>query len=162
MFLNDDAQTTGDKGRLTMFLGEYLHTIDDKGRLTIPSKYRAYLEDGMVATRGLDRCIVVYPMNEWKSLVDKIMGLPSTPRPTREYARLIFSAAADLRVDRQGRILIPAVLYNYAEIDSEAVIIGMNNRFEIWQPKRWAEYRKTMEQNAEFIADKLAEHGLAI
>lgn len=145
-----------------MFLGEYLHTIDEKGRITIPAKFRAFLDTGMVATRGLDRCIVVYPTDAWKALVDKIMGLPSTPRPMREYARLIFSAAADLRVDRQGRILIPSVLYNYAEIDSEAIIIGMQDRFEIWQPKRWQEHRKTMEQDAEFIADKLAELGLAI
>ncbi len=162
MFTNDSAQTNDEADRYTMFLGEYLHTVDEKGRLTIPSKYRVHLEDGMVATRGLDRCIVVYPMKVWKDLVDKIMSLPSTPRPTREYARLIFSAASDLRADRQGRILIPAVLYNYAEIDSEAVIVGMNNRFEVWQPKRWEEHRKAMERDAEFIADKLAEHGLAI
>lgn len=162
MFTNDSAQTNEVADRYTMFLGEYLHTIDEKGRLTIPSKYRVHLEDGMVATRGLDRCIVVYPMSEWMTLVDKIMALPSTPRPMREYARLIFSAASDLRADRQGRILIPAVLYNYAEIDSEAIIVGMNNRFEVWQPKRWEEYRKTMERGAEFIADKLAEYGLAI
>ncbi len=145
-----------------MFLYEYLHTIDEKGRITVPAKYRPFLEAGMVATRGLERCIVVYPMDAWKALVDKIMGLPSTPRPMREYARLIFSAAADLRADRQGRILIPPVLYNYAEIDSEAMIIGMWDRFEIWQPKRWKEYRDAMERDAEFISDKLAEHGLAV
>lgn len=162
MSLNDTVQTNDEAGRPAMFLGEYLHTIDEKGRLTIPSKYRAYLEDGMVATRGLDRCIVVYPLDAWRALVDKIMALPSTPRPTREYARLIFSAASDLRADRQGRILIPAVLCTYAEIDSEAVIVGMNDRFEVWQPKRWEEYKKIMERDAEFIADKLAEHGLAI
>jgi MraZ protein len=145
-----------------MFLGEYTHTIDEKGRLTVPSKYRLYLDEGMVATRGLDRCIAVYPMDAWKTLVEKVTALPATPRPTREYSRLIFSAASDLQADRQGRILIPAVLYNYAEIDSEATIIGMNNRFEIWNPKHWAEYRASMETDAEFIADNLAEHGIAI
>jgi MraZ protein len=145
-----------------MFLGEYAHTIDEKGRLTVPSKYRHYLDGGMVVTRGLDRCIAVYPMDTWKALVEKITALPSTPRPAREYSRLIFSAASDLQADRQGRILIPSVLYNYAEIDSEAAIIGMNDRFDIWNPRIWAEYKALMEKDAEFIADKLAELGIAI
>ena len=145
-----------------MFLGEYTHTIDDKGRLTIPSKYRFYLEGGMVATRGLDRCIAVYPTEEWKSLVERIMSLPSTPRPSREFTRLIFSAASDLKMDRQGRILIPSVLANYSSLDSEAAIIGINNRFEIWNPRRWDEQRTALEERAEFIADALAEHGIAL
>ncbi len=145
-----------------MFLGEYTHAIDEKGRLTIPSKYRFYLEGGMVVTRGLDRCIAVYPTEEWKLLVERIMSLPSTPRPAREYTRLIFSAASNLRMDRQGRILIPSVLARYASLDSEATIIGINNRFEIWNPSRWEEQRTALEEKAEFIADALAEHGIAL
>jgi MraZ protein len=145
-----------------MFLGEFTHTIDEKGRLTIPSKYRLYLDEGMVVTRGLDRCIAVYPMEAWKTLAEKIMALPSTPKPSREYSRLVFSAASDLHADRQGRILIPSVLYEYAAIDSDAAIIGMYSRFEIWNPKHWAEHRALMEQDAEFMAERLAEHGMAI
>jgi len=145
-----------------MFLGEYTHTIDEKGRLTIPSKYRFYLEAGMVVTRGLDRCIAVYPTDEWKTLVERIMSLPSTPRPSREFTRLIFSAASDLKMDRQGRILIPSVLANYASLDLEATIIGINNRFEIWNPARWVEQRTVLEEKAESIADALAEHGIAL
>ncbi len=142
-----------------MFLGEYTHTIDEKGRLTIPSNY---LEAGMVVTRGLDRCIAVYPTDEWKTLVERIMSLPSTPRPSREFTRLIFSAASDLKMDRQGRILIPSVLANYASLDLEATIIGINNRFEIWNPARWVEQRTVLEEKAESIADALAEHGIAL
>ena len=145
-----------------MFLGEYAHTIDDKGRLTIPSKYRQYLAAGLVVTRGLDRCIAAYPMEAWKTLAEKILALPSTPKPSREYSRLIFSAASDLQPDRQGRILIPTVLYSYAEIETEAILIGRYDTFEIWSPKRWAEYRVPMEKDAEFIDAKLAEYRLAI
>jgi MraZ protein len=145
-----------------MFLGEYTHTIDDKGRLTIPSKFRPYVEEGLVITRGLDRCIAAYTIEDWNSLVDKVMSLPSTPKPSREYARLIFSAASHVKMDGQGRILIPSVLANYAQIDSESTVIGVNNRFEIWSPKRWEEHRLALEEKADDIAEALAEYGIAI
>lgn len=149
-------------GRGDVFLGEYSHTIDEKGRLTIPSKYRFYLEDGLVVTRGVDRCIVAYPIEEWKALVAKVMSLPSTPKPSREFARLIFSAASDLKMDRQGRILLPSVLAQYANIDSEAIIIGMSNRFEVWNPKQWEENRALLEDKAESLVEALADYGIAI
>ena len=156
------APAVGLLGWRIMFLGEYTHTIDDKGRLTIPSKYRPLLQAGLVVTRGPDRCIAVYPMDAWKELVEKIKSLPKTPKPMRQYTRLIFSAASDLLMDRQGRILIPSVLSRYAEIDSEVIITGMNDRFEIWNPTRWEENRTVLEKDEGAITDDLAEYGIAL
>lgn len=156
------AHAVGPLGWQIMFLGEYTHTIDDKGRLTIPSKYRPLLQAGLVVTRGPDRCIAVYPMDAWKELVEKIKSLPKTPKPMRQYTRLIFSAASDLLMDRQGRILIPSVLSRYAEIDSEVIITGMNDRFEIWNPTRWEENRTVLEKDEGAITDDLAEYGIAL
>lgn len=130
-----------------MFLGEYTHTIDDKGRLTVPAKYRGELAAGLVVTRGFDRNLMVYPLSEWEKLAQEIMTKPLTDSRTRDFRRRVFSGAADLEPDRQGRILVPPYLREFAAINGEVVIVGMYNYIEIWSTDAWAAVRQTIEES---------------
>ena len=143
-----------------MFLGEYSHTIDDKGRLTIPAKFRDELESGVVITRGLDGCLWAYGRSEWDTMADKIGQLPSTSQAARNYARFMFSGAFDSIPDRQGRILLPQKLRDYAGIQDETVIIGVKNKLEIWNPAKWAEVVVNVEESTEDIAAQLQDLGI--
>ena len=145
-----------------MFLGEYEHTIDDKGRLTIPAKFRDELQGGVVITRGLDRCLWAYPRSEWETVADKIAKMPTTNSAARDFARFMFSSAFDSIPDRQGRVIIPQNLRQYAEIGSETVIIGVMNRLEIWNPGRWAEVFARVEEDPEAIVAGFANLDLNI
>jgi MraZ protein len=128
-----------------MFLGEFVHTIDDKGRLTVPAKFRDGLEDGLVVTRGIDRCLVIYPRGEWLELAQKVSALPMTDRRARAFRRLVFANAADAVPDGQGRILLPPRLREYANLDGEVVVTGLNTYIEIWNPDAWGEERGRVE-----------------
>lgn len=143
-----------------MFLGEYEHTIDGKGRLTIPARFRAELAQGMVVTRGLDGCLLIYPLPEWEKLAAKVNGLPLTKKDARTFTRLIYSGATLCQPDRQGRILLPQYLREYANIDSQGVIIGLFSRLEIWNPQRWQEVRRKVEEEGDAIAEQLADLGI--
>ncbi|HHX63909.1 MAG TPA: division/cell wall cluster transcriptional repressor MraZ [Chloroflexi bacterium] len=137
-----------------MFVGEYSHTLDTKGRLTIPARFRAELESGMVITRGAEPCLVVYPADEWAALAAKAAQMPTASRVARSYSRLIFGGASEAQPDKMGRILIPAFLREYAGIQEEAVVVGVNSYVEIWSPERW---RETLEQDAADLDEILAE-----
>lgn len=128
-----------------MFLGEFVHTIDEKGRLTIPAKFRAGLEDGLVITRGIDRCLVVYPMEEWERLAEKVSALPMTDRSARAFRRLVFASASDAIPDKNGRVLIPPSLREYAALDGEVIVTGLNTYVEVWGPAAWGEEREHVE-----------------
>ncbi len=143
-----------------MFLGEYLHNIDSKGRLTLPAKFRGELAKGVVVTRGLDGCLFVHPVDEWQELAKKINSLPLTRKDARTLARLIYSGASDCSPDKQGRILLPSYLREFAGVDGETVIIGLHNRLEIWNPQRWERVRREVEEEGDIIAEKLAELGI--
>ena len=121
-----------------MFLGEYAHTIDSKGRLTIPAKFRDQLATGVVVTRNpSDRCLLVMPMSEWESLTEKVKALPLTDRRSSLLRRALFSAAEDLKPDRQGRILVSQRLREFAQIGTETLVVGMNSYVELWDPDIW-------------------------
>jgi MraZ protein len=123
-----------------MFLGEFVHTLDSKGRLTIPAKFRDRLAAGLVVTRNpSDRCLLLMPMSEWTKLSDKIKALPITDRRTSLLRRVLFSAAEDLKPDKQGRILVSQRLRDFAHIDGEAMVVGMDNFVELWAPDEWQE-----------------------
>lgn len=143
-----------------MFLGEYEHTIDEKGRITIPARFRAELAPGLVVTRGLDGCLFVYPTDEWGRLADRINALPLTQRDARTFTRLMYSGASHAEPDRQGRVLIPQYLREFAGIESEAVVIGLYSRIEIWDPARWREVRRKAEEEGDAIAEQLANLGI--
>ena len=143
-----------------MFLGEYLHNIDSKGRLTLPAKFRGELARGVVVTRGFEGCLVVYPVDEWEKLTQKIDSLPHTQKDARMLARLLYSGAGDCIPDKQGRVLLPTYLREFASVDGETMIIGLHNRLEIWNPERWRSIKDEMETQADIIAEHFAGQGI--
>ncbi len=138
-----------------MFLGEFEHLLDDKGRLTVPAKFRMELVDGFVITKGIDRCLFVYTLDEWRPLAEKISRLPVTKREARALARLVFAGASDCSLDKQGRILLPSYLRQYANLNSEVVIVGLNTHLEIWDLETWRNTSQKIEEEAESIAEQL-------
>ncbi len=132
-----------------MFLGEYLHTIDEKGRLTIPAKFRGELATGLVVTKGIDRCLVIYPMESWRVLKERVANLPMTDRTVRDFRRLLFASAADTVPDGQGRINIPQQLREYAGLDGQVVIAGCDTYIEVWSPDAWAGVQERVEEDAD-------------
>jgi len=143
-----------------MFLGEYSHTLDEKGRLTIPSRFREELSGGLVVTKGIDPCLTVYPRQVWNELAERLTKLPMSQRNVRNFNRLLGSGAQDSVPDRQGRVLIPQPLREYAGLDGDAVIIGLIDKFEIWNPERWAVLKAEVEANPDSIAEQLQELGI--
>ena len=128
-----------------MFLGAFVHTIDGKGRLTIPAKFRDDLAAGLVVTRGIDRCLTIYPMEEWERLAEKVSALPMTDRRARAFRRLVFADAADVIPDKQGRVLIPPRLREYAGLDGQVVVTGLDTYIEAWNPDAWEDERGRVE-----------------
>ncbi len=142
-----------------MFLGEFEHTLDDRGRITLPAKFREELAQGVVITRGLDRCLFLFPMDQWVPLAERISTLPLGKSGARTLRRLLFSGASDLVLDRQGRILIPAYLREYADINGQVVIAGLNNYIEIWSAAVWREVKARAEDDV-VNAEQWAELGI--
>jgi len=134
-----------------MFMGEYNHTVDAKGRLIVPSKFREQLGDEFVVTKGLDGCLFVYENTEWKILEEKLKKLPLTNANARKINRFFLAGAALCEVDKQGRILLPAVLREFAGIGKDAVMVGVGNRIEIWSKESW------MSANVHDDMDEIAE-----
>ncbi len=123
-----------------MFLGEYTHTLDSKGRLTIPSKFRDLLVPGLVVTRNPSGgCLLMMPMDEWGRIAERVSALPLTDRRSALLRRALFSAAEDLKPDRQGRILISQRLRDFAHIEDDVVVAGMHTYIELWNPQQWEE-----------------------
>lgn len=138
-----------------VFLGEFDHTIDDKGRLTMPAKYRDPLRAGVVVTRGIDRCLTVYTRAAFESVAQGIADFPFTDPNNRDFFRLMFANSADVYPDGQGRILVPPRLRTYANLGTEAVIVGLHDKFEIWNPDDWAAKEDNIEANPQSFVDKL-------
>ncbi|MEA3374889.1 MAG: division/cell wall cluster transcriptional repressor MraZ [Chloroflexota bacterium] len=128
-----------------MFLGEFVHVLDSKGRLTIPAKFRAELDTGLVVTRGIDRCLAVFPKPEWEQLAEQVSELPLTNRQARAFQRLLFANASAVAPDNQGRVLIPPRLREYAALDGEVVVAGLNTHIELWNPEAWNQEREQLE-----------------
>ena len=122
-----------------MFMGEYSHSIDEKGRLIIPSRFREELGNRFVLTRGLDGCLCVYPDAEWNKLEEKLRSLPLTNKNARTITRFLVSGAAQCELDKQGRILVPAALREYAGLVKDVVLTGNLERIEIWDKAKWDE-----------------------
>ena len=142
-----------------MFYGEHEHTIDNKGRLIIPSRFRESLKeydiDKLYITRGLDKCLFMFTENEWKTQEAKFRAMSFTKSEARKFNRLYFSGAAQIECDKQGRILIPKYLKDYAAIRRDVVIIGVSNRIEIWSKDSWGEYYSTSKESFEDVAQNL-------
>jgi MraZ protein len=143
-----------------MFIGTYEHTIDEKSRLTLPARFREALGDGVVLARGLDGNVAVYPRETWKVTVEtRISALDPLSREARELRRFFFSGAAEADLDRQGRILVPAVLTRHAGLEREVVVAGNYDHLELWNPGAWEQHLHAVEGSAEHAAERLAAHG---
>ncbi|GEN44814.1 division/cell wall cluster transcriptional repressor MraZ [Alkalibacillus haloalkaliphilus] len=140
-----------------MFMGEYQHNIDTKGRLIVPAKFREDLGQTFVITRGLDKCIFAYPLDEWKQLEEKLKQLPLTKKDARAFTRFFFSGAVECEIDKQGRINVPSPLRNYAALDKECVVIGVSNRVEVWSKEQWDTYVEESEDSFGEIAENLMD-----
>lgn len=143
-----------------MFMGEYNHTIDAKNRLIIPSKFREALGDEFVVTKGLDGCLFVYDNREWAAFEEKLKSLPLTNKDARAFVRFFLAGAAGVEVDKQGRILLPSVLKDFAQISKDVVLIGVASRIEIWSREKWEE--ESSYDDMEGIAEHMSELGLSI
>ncbi len=141
-------------------MGEYRHSIDHKGRIAIPAKFRSKLAEGCVITRGLDYSLFIYTHQEWSKLAKKLSQLPIGQADARAFARLMFSGASDLELDKQGRVVIPVYLREYAGLKNEIVICGLFNRIEIWDQEKWKKYKKELEQESTDIAEHLGDLGV--
>lgn len=138
-----------------MLMGKFSHNLDAKKRLFIPAKHREQLGDTFVITRNVDKCLSVFSMEEWEKYTDKLEQLPTTQ--AREIARFIYSNAADVQPDAQGRVLIPADLLEYAGIVKNVVVIGCGRRAEIWAEEVWNE--KNSVQNADALTEQMIALG---
>lgn len=143
-----------------MFIGEYSHSIDSKKRLAVPVRFRNELKNKAVITRGLDKCLFIYPMKVWSELANKLGNLPVGESGTRSFIRLMLAGAVDVEVDKQGRILIPDYLKEYAGFQKNVVIAGLYNRLEAWDEKKWNVYKKNAEKNSDEIAEQLGKLGV--
>lgn len=141
-------------------MGEYLHNIDEKGRLTIPARFREELGERFMVTRGLDHCLFVYPMSEWKAVEAKLKALPLTNTAARQFVRLLFSGAAECEPDKQGRVLLPPPLREYARIERDVVVIGVGTRAEVWSRSDWDRYSQEAGASFEEIAEKITDLGI--
>lgn len=143
-----------------MFIGEYQHSIDQKGRLAIPVKFRASLKAGAVVTRGLDNCLFLYTKEEWGKLASKLVNLPISQKNTRAFSRLMLAGAMDVKLDSQGRVILPEYLRLFAKITRKTIVAGLYNRLEIWDKEEWDRYKGATEKNSGDIAEQLGELGV--
>jgi MraZ protein len=143
-----------------MFIGEYQHTLDAKGRLFIPARFREGLGASFVVTKGLDRCLFLYSRAEWELLEQKLRKLPFARAEARAFARLFFSGAAEVEADKQGRVLLPANLREYARLEREVMVLGVSSRVEIWSRDEWERYSAQAGEAYEEIAEKIVDYDL--
>ena len=142
-----------------MFYGEYEHAMDRKGRLIIPSKFREVFKENYVerffVTRGLDTCLFVFAEDEWKKQESRFRSLSFTNREARQFNRIYFSGACEVTCDRQGRILVPQYLKDFAKIKTDVIIVGVSSRMEIWAKDQWQEFYNSTKDTFEKIAENI-------
>lgn len=144
----------------SMLTGEYRHSIDEKGRLIIPAKYRDILGDNFVVTKGLDSCLFIYPNDEWTSFENKLRGLPLTNQNARHFSRFFLAGAVSCDTDKQGRILVPQNLREFAKLEKEVVLVGVSSRVEIWSKENWETYINEESLDMDNIANNMADLGI--
>ena len=145
-----------------MFMGEYNHTIDAKGRLIVPAKFREILGDNFIVTKVLDACLFVYPNDEWTRFEEKLKSLPLTNKNARQFTRFFLAGAAACEVDKQGRILLPQVLREFASLEKDVVLVGVASRIEIWSRERWDESMNTYDGDMDEVAENMESLGFSI
>ena len=143
-----------------MFMGEHNYTIDEKGRLIIPSRFRELLGEEFVLTRGLDGCLSIYPMDEWAAFEEKLRALPLTNKDARTFSRFFVAGATTCQLDKQGRILVPQTLRQFAGLEKDVVLTGNLNRIEVWSKEKWSENSNYDDMDS--IAESMQNIGIVI
>lgn len=141
-----------------MFMGEYNHTVDEKGRLIIPLKFREELGNEFVVTKGLDGCLFAFCNTEWSKFETKLNDIPLTNKEGRKFSRFMLGGATLVETDKQGRILIPANLRGFANLEKDVVVVGVANRIEIWDKETWED--SSVIEDMDDIAEKMADLGI--
>jgi len=144
------AQTKG-------FVGEYLHSVDQKGRVALPAKFREALGSRFIVARGLDKCLYVYPEDEWEKVLEKVGSMPLNQRDSRAFARYFLSGASEGEPDRQGRVVLPPNLRQYAGLTKDVYFLGVGTRVEIWDKDTWDRIKVEMEESFTNLAESVAK-----
>ena len=137
-----------------MFIGEYHHSLDNKGRIIIPSKLREDLGNNFITTRGLEGCLYIYPETNWNLIINKYKELPDT-KDKRYFMRIFLSGASASELDQQGRVNIPSPLIDYAKLEKDCLIIGVDDHLEIWSQVEWEKFISNNEEKFSDLADTL-------
>ncbi len=140
-----------------MFIGEYKYNLDVKNRLALPSKFRKLFNGRVVITKGLDNCLFVYTSKEWTKLAEKLANLPFSQAKSRAFSRMMLAGAMDVKVDKQGRVILPDYLKEFAGLNKKTVIAGLYNRLEVWDEKMWNKYQKSSEKDSTDIGEGLSD-----
>jgi MraZ protein len=140
-----------------MFIGEFEYRVDEKGRVPVPPKFRTeeLKKEGVVLCPGMEKCITIYTVTEWKKLADSLTSGPIIPSKLRKLNRAIFATAFNVEIDGQGRIMVPAQLRQYGGINDEVVIVGANTYLELWSKEQWASEKSTSQEEAWHIIETL-------
>jgi len=138
-----------------MFFGEYEYRVDEKGRVPLPPKFRQEFRDGVMLTRGAEKHIIAYPLDQWRRVAESLSTQPMTPSKLRRLKRVVFGAAFSQILDGQGRVALPTHLREYAEIGDAAVVVGANDYFEIWNKELWNSEKALAEEQAWQIIESL-------
>ncbi len=143
-----------------MLIGEYKHTLDPKKRLSLPSRFRKEVGKHVVVTRGLDKCLFIYPLKQWEKISERLAELSIGQSDSRGFNRFMLAGAVESDVDSAGRILIPDFLKDFAGLKSKVVVAGIHTRIEVWDEKSWENYKSRVEKDADTLAEKLGEIGV--
>ena len=138
-----------------MFIGEYHYLIDNKNRISIPVKFRQHFKKGAVLTKGIDACLSLYPLEVWEKVAQRLVALPTNREKSRTFIRLMLAGAMDVKLDNQGRIVLPDYLKKYAGLKKRVVIGGLYNKLEIWDEEKWETYKRKSEASSADIAETL-------
>jgi len=143
-----------------MFIGEYKYNLDNKNRLALPTKFRKMFKEGVVISKGLDNCLFIYTAKEWNKLANKLANLPFSQAKSRAFSRMMLAGAMDVKLDKQGRVILPDYLKVFAGLNKKTVLAGLYNRLEVWDEKMWNKYQKVSEKDSNEIAEGLVDLGI--
>lgn len=143
-----------------MFIGEYRYNADAKGRISVPAKFRDELGESFFVTKGLDQSLFVFPQTEWDKFQEKLQSLPLTNPRARAFSRIFYSGAAEIEMDKQGRMLIPQNLREFAGLEKELLVIGVGSRVEIWSEEAWNRYNNPENLSYDELAENLEDLGI--
>ncbi len=142
-----------------MLIGEYIHTLDEKKRVSLPIKFRKEIGKKIVITAGLDQCLWIFTMAQWKNISEKLSNFSMLQADNRSFNRYMFGSATEVEVDSIGRILLPEFLVARGNLKAKVAVVGVQDRIEIWNEESWKEYKGVVERQADQLAEKLGQAG---